>query len=164
VDRLGNVLAWNPGAAAVVHDFAALDPGERNLARIYFLDPEARTFYEDWEAVAWAAVAHLRRTSAEYSADPELAALVDDLRAASPEFGRLWTTHDVAAPAHCPKVLHHPTAGRLTFSLESLQLPGDNGQYVMTYTPADPLTQAAVETLLASQPPFSGSYAGAKRK
>jgi transcriptional regulator with XRE-family HTH domain len=151
VDRLGNVLAWNPGAAAVVHDFAALDPVDRNLARMYFLDPAARTIYEDWDAVAWAAVAHLRRASADYSADPELASLVDDLSAASPEFARLWTTHDVATPAHCPKVLHHPTAGRLTFSLESLQLPGDDGQYVMTYTPADPPTQAAVETLLASQ-------------
>ncbi|MFG1818599.1 helix-turn-helix transcriptional regulator [Kribbella sp. NPDC049174] len=166
VDRLSNVLSWNPGAAAVVADFAALEPAERNLVRLYFLDPAARTFYEDWEAVAWAAVAHLRRASAEYTTDPELATLVDDLTAASPEFARLWTTHDVAAPAHCPKVLHHPTAGRLTFSLESLQLPGDDGQYVMTYTPADPPTQAALETLLAAQPPLNTSVwgIGAQRK
>jgi len=50
-----------------------------------------------------------------------------------------------------PGILNHPIAGRLTFSLESLQLPGDAGQFVLTYTPADPTTQAALETLLATE-------------
>ena len=71
---------------------------------------------------------------------------------------------DVQNRSHCPKLLNHPVAGRLTFSLESLQLPGDDGQYVITYTPADLTTQAALETLLATQAPFSGSYDGANRK
>jgi transcriptional regulator with XRE-family HTH domain len=155
VDRLSNVLAWNRGATAVVADFAELPPGERNLARLYFLDPAAREFYQDWETVASDAVAMLRVASAEYAADPELTALVDELRAASPDFDRFWTSQDVAARSHCPKVLNHPTAGLLTFSLESLQLPGDDGQFVITYTPSDPTTQAALETLLATERSFS---------
>lgn len=162
VDRLSNVLAWNRGATAVIADFD--DPRTRNLARQYFLEPAAREFYADWETVARDAVALLRRTSAEYAGDAELAALVDELRAASPDFDRFWTAQDVQNRSHCPKILNHPIAGRLTFSLESLQLPADPGHYVLTYTPADPTTQAALETLLSAQAPFSGSYDEAKRK
>jgi transcriptional regulator with XRE-family HTH domain len=149
VDRLSTVLAWNRGATAVIADFD--NPRNRNLARLYFLDPQAREFYADWETVARDAVALLRRTSAEYAADPALAALVDELRTASSDFDRFWTSQDVAARSHCPKTLNHPAAGRLTFSLESLQVPGDDPQYVLTYTPADPTTQAALEALLATQ-------------
>ncbi|WP_329483612.1 helix-turn-helix transcriptional regulator [Kribbella sp. NBC_01484] len=163
VDRLSNVLAWNRGAIAVIADFD--DPRTRNLARQYFLEPASREFYADWEMVARDAVALLRRTSAEYGEeDAELAALVDELRAASPDFDRFWTSQDVQNRSHCPKTLNHPIAGRLSFSLESLQLPADPGQFVLTYTPADPTTQAALETLLAAQAPLSGSYEGAKRK
>jgi transcriptional regulator with XRE-family HTH domain len=149
VDRLSNVLAWNRGATVVIADFA--ETPHRNLARLYFLDPAAKRFYQDWEAVARDAVAMLRTASAEYADDPELSSLVDELRTASPDFERFWTSQDVAARSHCPKVLNHPTAGLLTFSLESLKLSGDDGQFVITYTPSDPTTQAALETLLTSQ-------------
>ncbi|MFI6680205.1 helix-turn-helix transcriptional regulator [Kribbella sp. NPDC050470] len=155
VDRLSTVLAWNRGATAVIADFD--DPRNRNLARLYFLDPHAREFYADWETVARDAVALLRRTSAEYAADLELTALVDELRTASPDFNRFWTSQDVAARSHCPKTLNHPTAGQLTFTLESLQVPGDTPHYVLTYTPANPTTQAALETLLTTQSPLRSS-------
>jgi transcriptional regulator with XRE-family HTH domain len=140
VDRLSNVLAWNSAATAVIADFE--DPAQRNLARLYFLDPSSRTFYADWESVAEDAVALLRRASAEYADDAELAALVTELRTASSDFERFWLSQNVQNRSHCPKTLNHPTAGRLTFSLESLQLPGDDGQFVLTYTPADPATEA----------------------
>lgn len=139
VDRLSNVLAWNAAALEVVADFT--DPGRRNLARLYFLDPVSREYYADWEAVAQDAVALLRRASAEYADDTELAALVTELRAASPDFDRFWTSQDVQDRSHCAKTLNHPS-GQLTFTLESLQLPADPDQHVITYTPADPITKA----------------------
>jgi transcriptional regulator with XRE-family HTH domain len=139
VDRLSNVLAWNAAATTVIADFE--DPSQRNLARLYFLEPASRDYYADWETVAQDAVALLRRASAEYADDRELTALVDELRTASPDFERFWTSQDVQNRSHCPKTLNHPD-GRLTFSLESLQLPDNDGQYVITYTPADPTTSA----------------------
>lgn len=138
VDRLSNVLAWNSAATAVIADFE--DPTQRNLARLYFLDPSSRSYYVEWEAVAGDAVALLRRASAEYADDAELAALVQELRTASPDFERFWLSQNVQNRSHCPKTLDHPLAGRLTFTLESLQLPGDDGQFVITYTPADQAT------------------------
>jgi transcriptional regulator with XRE-family HTH domain len=137
VDRLSNVLAWNAAALEVVADFE--DSAQHNLARLYFLDPSSRQYYADWETVAQDAVALLRRASAEYADDTELTALVNDLRA-DPDFDRFWTSQDVQNRSHCPKVLNHPEAGQLTFTLESLELPGDDGQYVITYTPADSIT------------------------
>ncbi|TDW90138.1 helix-turn-helix protein [Kribbella pratensis] len=146
VDRLSNVLTWNSAALEVVADFEG--SAHRNLARLYFLDPGAREYYADWETVAEDAVALLRKASAEYADDTELAALVDELRTASPEFERFWTSQDVQSRSHCPKILNHPVAGQLTFSLESLQLPGDDGQFVITYTPSDDTTKARLATVL----------------
>jgi transcriptional regulator with XRE-family HTH domain len=138
VDRLSNVLAWNAAALEVVADFEASAP--RNLPRLYFLDPHSREYYADWQTVAQDAVALLRRASAEYADDTELSALVNELRTADPDFERFWTSQDVQNRTHCPKTLNHPEAGQLTFTLESLELPGDDGQYVITYTPANPTT------------------------
>lgn len=137
VDRLSNVLAWNSAATAVIADFE--DPSQRNLARLYFLAPDSREYYADWETVARDSVALLRRASAEYADDAELTALVEELRTASPDFERFWTSQDVQNRSNCPKTLNHPDT-QLTFTLESLQLPGEDGQYVITYTPADPTT------------------------
>jgi transcriptional regulator with XRE-family HTH domain len=147
LDRLSNVLAWNPAADALIADFDAMEPAERNLVRHYFLDRSARTLYDNWELVAKDAVAQLRRASAEYADDPELAELVGELLARSADFTAYWNTQDVSSRSHCPKVLNHPTAGRLVFSLESLELPGDD-QTVVTYTPADPATEYTLRNLL----------------
>ncbi|HWD83919.1 MAG TPA: helix-turn-helix transcriptional regulator, partial [Kribbella sp.] len=103
VDRLSNVLAWNAAAVKVVADFE--NGAELNLARLYFLDPNAREYYADWQTVAQDAVALLRRASAEYADDTELTALVAERRAASPEFDRFWTSNDVQNRSHCPKTL-----------------------------------------------------------
>ena len=150
LERLSNVLAWN-AAAAVIADFPAMEPAERNFARHYFLDRSARTFYDNWELVAKDTVAQLRRASAEYADDPELAELVDELSARSADFTAYWNAQDVSTRSHCPKVLNHPAAGRLVFSLESLELPGDD-QTVVTYTPADPATEYALKNLLCGFP------------
>jgi transcriptional regulator with XRE-family HTH domain len=156
VDRLSNVIAWNAAATTVIADFE--DPSQRNLARLYFLDPGSRDYYADWDTVARDAVALLRRASAEYAGDTELAALVHELRAASPEFERFWISQDVQNRSHCPKILNHPVAGQLTFSLESLQLPGDDGQFVITYTPSDDTTKARpAAVLVGDHSPLSQS-------
>jgi hypothetical protein len=152
LDRLTNILTWNAAAAAVVTDFAALAPTERNLARLYFLDPAAADFYVDWPTVAKDAVAQLRRASAEYAEDPELAELVGDL-SQHPLFAEWWSAQDVRDRSFCPKVFNHPRAGRLSFTVESLDLPSDHGQYLITFTPADRATTAALEDLLRDNAP-----------
>jgi MmyB-like transcription regulator ligand binding domain len=55
-----DILAGNRMAHALLTDFGALPHHERNMARYVFLDPAARTLYDDWAAAARSVVAILR--------------------------------------------------------------------------------------------------------
>ena len=43
------VVAWNRAAAAVLTDYGALPPGQRNILRLIFCDPRVRAAQYDWE-------------------------------------------------------------------------------------------------------------------
>jgi transcriptional regulator with XRE-family HTH domain len=60
LNRRQDVLAWNSAAAALLADFGALPPGERNLIRLTFLDDAYRSLYADWPRAARECVAVLR--------------------------------------------------------------------------------------------------------
>ena len=60
VYRRMDVLAWNRGAAALLTDFGALPPRDRNLVRLMFLDNAFRSLYADWPRAARDCVAVLR--------------------------------------------------------------------------------------------------------
>jgi transcriptional regulator with XRE-family HTH domain len=47
--RQMDVLAWNPLAAELFGDFGALEPRQRNMARLVFLDESTIALYPDWE-------------------------------------------------------------------------------------------------------------------
>ena len=47
-----DVVAWNRAAAAVLTDYGALPPGQRNILRLIFGDPRVRAAQYDWESVA----------------------------------------------------------------------------------------------------------------
>jgi transcriptional regulator with XRE-family HTH domain len=158
--RRMDVLAWNRLAAALVCDFAALEPAERNMVRLTFLDDAARELYPDFDAVAEETVAHLRLAAGRHPDDPRLAALVGELSVKSPEFRTLWARHDVRQKAHGRKRLLHPLVGELALDYETLALPGDGDQVLVTYT-AEPgsASQSALELLgsLTAATPAVGS-------
>jgi hypothetical protein len=58
-------------------------------------------------------VADLRAVIARRGHDSEAIALVDDLRQASPEFGRIWDQHNVSALYCTTKAVHEPRVGWL---------------------------------------------------
>jgi hypothetical protein len=74
VYRRMHVLTWNLGAAALLTDFGALPPRERNLVRLMFLDDAFRTLYADWPPAARDCVAILRMEAGLYPDDPDLIA------------------------------------------------------------------------------------------
>ncbi|MFG3258243.1 helix-turn-helix transcriptional regulator [Streptomyces sp. NPDC048172] len=132
------VIAWNALAAALMEDFSALPRHDRNLARRAFLGPNlaGRRLYGVSEVAEFAASAarELRATAARYPDDPEVAALVAELRSGSEEFARLWDSHDVSvAPSLC-KTFHHPLVGRVAVSCDVLDI-ADRDQRVVIYTP-----------------------------
>ena len=85
LDPLLDILAMNSRARDLFSGFEHTE----NLLEMVLLDPEARTFFVEWEASAEATAANLR-SSADFSTIParfhELTAL---LRRSSPEFPEL---------------------------------------------------------------------------
>lgn len=128
-----DVLAWNPMAAAVFGDWGALPSAERNWARLVFLSPAYRDLFVNWDSKASDMVSYLRLYAGCHPDDPELSALVGELSVKSEEFRRLWATHNVKEKGHGIKLLRHPLVGELTLSYETLNLPDDEEQHLVTY-------------------------------
>lgn len=78
----------------------------------------------------------LRATSVRYSDDPEVAELVDEVRAGSEEFVTLWDSHDVSAEATLRKTFQYPLVGPLAVNCDFLDIT-DRDQQVVIYT-SDP--------------------------
>lgn len=132
------VLAWNDLAAALMEDFAELAPEDRNLARRAFLGPAPRTggpLYgvSDPSEFRRHVVMALRPTLARYPSDPVVTGLVDELRAGSAEFARLWERHDVRAAPVLTKTFRHPVVGEITVDCDMLSLP-EGDQHLVLYS------------------------------
>ncbi|WP_426512750.1 helix-turn-helix transcriptional regulator [Dactylosporangium sp. McL0621] len=169
------VLAWNDLAAALMEDFAALAPPERNLARRAFLEPApgGTPLYGVSDATQFRGhvVAELRSTLARYPSDPAVTALVADLRAGSPEFARLWARHDVQAEPMLRKTFRHPVVGEITVDCDALTLT-DRDQHLVLYSAPPGSRDAEALALLsvlgagaADEPiPSVAVFAGAPRR
>ncbi|GAA3507532.1 transcriptional regulator with XRE-family HTH domain [Streptosporangium album] len=139
-----DILACNTLAAALHEGFAPAD----NLARMVFLDPAGRDFYQEWERAAHSCVAELR---AAYGHDPEsvrLSEVVEELSSASPKFADLWSRHDVKPKTQEGKHLRHPHVGDLYIQFSAFTVNGAPHQQLVVYQ-AEPAstTAAAFERL-----------------
>ncbi|GAB2634119.1 helix-turn-helix transcriptional regulator [Nocardia goodfellowii] len=132
--RRMDILATNHLARALMTDFEALAPRDRNMLRYCFLDESARELYVDWEEVARDNVGVLRLDAGRHPDDPLLAELVGELSIKSPEFRRWWADHNVRERSFGTKRYHHPLVGDLTIDYESVTLPGDPDQTLCIYT------------------------------
>ncbi len=127
------VLAWNDLAAALMEDFGERAPRERNLARRAFLDVATLYGVSDAAEFRHHVVMQLRSAHARYPSDPVIAELVDELRAGSPEFARLWERHDVQAAPMLTKTFQHPVVGEVTVDCDTLALT-DRDQHLVLYS------------------------------
>ncbi|MEV7674671.1 helix-turn-helix domain-containing protein [Streptomyces sp. NPDC000963] len=146
-----DLLAWNRMARALLGDFAAWEPHERNMARMVFLDPNARSLYLDWECKATEVVSVLRLYAGCYPDDPHLLALVGELSVRSEEFRSLWAAHTVADKGHGTKRMRHPLVGEMTLSYETLKVSGDDPDLVLVTYHAEPGTPSAEALRLLAQ-------------
>ncbi|WP_219414466.1 MmyB family transcriptional regulator [Pseudonocardia nigra] len=136
--RTTDVLTWNGPAHAVFAGHLPVaapdvDATRPNWARLLFLDPRYRDLFADWPGTVRDIVGRLRVTAAEHPRDGGLAALVRDLREASPVFGRLWAAHPVQEVSRGAVRLCHPELGELELYDEVLRSPADADQLVVTF-------------------------------
>ncbi|MFG2816014.1 helix-turn-helix transcriptional regulator [Streptomyces sp. NPDC048410] len=134
---IGEVLAWNDLAAALMEDFSALSRRDRNLIRRVFLDspPDGLPLYGVSDAAEFArdSAQRLRAASARYPDSPEVTGLVAELLAGSEEFARLWEEYEVSVLPTLAKTFHHPVVGPLTVNCDALHVP-DRDQRLILYT------------------------------
>lgn len=145
-----NVVAWNRAAAIVLADYGALPPERRNVLRMMFLDPQVRAAQPDWESVARAVVAVFRADAARVGASARMAALADELGAASPEFAAMWRNNDVSSFGEGIKHIHHPLGGRMAFEYSSFAVDGRPDLGMVVFNPATPDDMDKVKVLLAA--------------
>jgi transcriptional regulator with XRE-family HTH domain len=146
---LGEVLAQNRAGMLLLGDETAVTGDRRYLAWRWFTEPDARTTHlhpEEREMRSRELVADLRAVAGRRSGDPVVNRLVKNLLAASPEFGRLWTEHEVAVRRADRKTLMHPRVGPLVMDCETLVQP-DQLQKLLVLSPADEETRERMELL-----------------
>ncbi|MEU2616875.1 helix-turn-helix transcriptional regulator [Streptomyces sp. NPDC007157] len=146
-----DILAGNSLATALHSGFEEFD----NLARMVFVDPAGRDFYQEWERAAHSCVAEIR---AAYGHDPDsarIAEVVAELSDRSAEFAALWQLHDVKSKSQEGKHLKHPQVGDLHIKFAAFTVNGAPHQQLVVYQaePASP-TATAFEALgaMATRP------------
>jgi transcriptional regulator with XRE-family HTH domain len=146
MSRTLDLLATNALTDALYAPFTPAD----NLARMTFLDPAGRQFYQDWDRAAQAVVANLRQAAGFDPEHPRLGELVDTLTEHSAVFRRLWAEHSVRGKTRDAKQLLHPDVGALSLTYQSFDVRDAPGQQLVIYH-AEPCSPSAhALTLLGS--------------
>jgi hypothetical protein len=114
LDRTWTARVWNIGAQRLFVGWLT-GAGERNLLRFIFLEPTARSLIADYEERARRVVAEFRADVSTHLDDPLIRSLVDDLRADSKLFARLWGEHSVLGREGGARTFNHPTQGHLRY-------------------------------------------------
>jgi transcriptional regulator with XRE-family HTH domain len=140
-----DVLAWNSAAIRVIGEPQSAPDGHPNLLWWLFARDEPRG--EQLRDTARATLARFRAEHARRIGDPDFAALIEALEAASPDFRALWPRHEVLTEQLGTKTIDHPELG--TLRLHHLQLvPTSHPDLRLTqFAPADDSTRTALEAL-----------------
>lgn len=122
--RYWDFLAWNVAANRLFGNLDTLPDPQRHMIGYVFLRPETRSLLPDWEARAQAITAEFRADCSQYAADGYFNQMVDSIRAASPDFDRMWGRHDVRPRVGGQRTFAHPQVGFLV--LEQVTLTVSN--------------------------------------
>lgn len=145
-----DVVAWNRAASVMLTDYGALPPEQRNILRLIFLDPRARTAQYDWESVARFVVGAFRVDTMRSGAAAQVEALVDELCRLSPEFRAMWSDNDVRSHGEGIKQLHHPVLGEIAFEYSAFAVDGRSDLSMFVYNPVTPADAERIRSLMKS--------------
>ncbi|AHH21675.1 putative DNA-binding protein [Nocardia nova SH22a] len=136
ISDLGEILAQNRMHINMSGDHTHYTGMDRYLLWRWFTDPEGREKFpsEDWDRLTRRHVADLRATAARRSGDEDVTELVERLRAASPDFERLWSAHEVSVRISDAKRVEHPVVGLLDLVCETLVAP-NAAQHLLVFYP-----------------------------
>jgi transcriptional regulator with XRE-family HTH domain len=127
-----------------------LEADEPNLARFIFLDSRAKDFYADWPLACSLTAAMLRFEAGRDPLNSDLTALIGELSTRSPQFRKNWAEQDVHEHRTGRKIYRHPELGEIDISYDVLEMPGEPGLSIATYSAEEGTPSADRLALLAS--------------
>jgi transcriptional regulator with XRE-family HTH domain len=127
--RAYDVLAGNWLGYALFEEFR----GGANLLLKLFLDPNARTFYNDWEAAAVTTVAGFRLLYGQGPHHRRVREVLSSMLDHSPEFAELWRRNEARGKQAELKTFRHRDVGELTLRMHAFDVRAAPGQQLVVY-------------------------------
>ncbi|MGW7028915.1 helix-turn-helix transcriptional regulator [Streptomyces xanthophaeus] len=136
ISDLGDVLAQNAMAEALLGGVCTVSEHGRNVVWRWFADPAQRAAYpvEEHEYYSRLHVADLRAAVGRRAADPAATRLVERLKASGEEFTALWELHEVSVRRASRMRVLHPLIGPVALDCQVLLAP-EGDQRVVLFTP-----------------------------
>lgn len=161
ISDLGDLLARNAAAEALLGCLCNPSEDGRNLSWAWFTVPRVRAAYppEEWEELSRRHVADLRATVARRGGDAASQELVARLRASSSEFAALWELHEVAVRRSGRLRLVHPEVGPIDMQVEILLTPAEDQRVeIFTAAPGTPDLEALERIRALGEEKFTGRH------
>jgi transcriptional regulator with XRE-family HTH domain len=136
LDPCWNIVAWNDAEARLFAKLRTITSLPPSLLELIFLDQDLAHLMADHDEEQVRLVSQFRLHCSDWSNDPEVLAVVDSLRAASPRFAELWEAKDVSPFSTTRRRFDHPTAGRLELDHHRLAVLDQPGMQLVVYTAA----------------------------
>jgi transcriptional regulator with XRE-family HTH domain len=134
-------LASNQAQQDLFYQWHAVPCLHRNVLWCCFTEPDVRRRFVNFDEEAPLMVATLRASFGLHLGEPAWTGFIQRLSAASPEFAKLWTRHEVASPGSRTKHFLHPEAGLLRLRSTSLAVADMPEARIVVYTPIDEETR-----------------------
>jgi transcriptional regulator with XRE-family HTH domain len=136
-----DVLASNQAQQDLFYQWHTVACLHRNILWCCFTEPDVRRRFVNFDEEAPLMVATLRASFGQHLGEPAWTGFIQQLSAASPEFAKLWTRHEVASPGSRTKHFLHPEAGLLRLRSTSLAVADMPEARIVVYTPIDDETR-----------------------
>lgn len=140
MDAYWNTVLYNESASIVLGMRPEI---VQNCLISFFTDTVYRSRSADWEELAPKVVAQFRAACSERPDDEGFRAVVEQVKAASEEFTRLWERQDVMPGGLNRKILSHPLVGPLHMEATQLRVPARPDLVVVLHTPLPEVDTAA---------------------
>lgn len=129
------IAAWNAAYAALYPNIAVIDPPDRNLLWLVFMDPAIRELLPDWETDSRRFLAEFRAEAGSRVGEPSYTQLVERLREGSAHFRAEWQASSVERFASRERRFFHPGVGELLLEHHQLTPADAPGIQIVAYLP-----------------------------
>jgi len=137
-----DVIEYNDAHEHLFWYWHSLPCLHRNLLWCCVTEPKARECLLNYDEEVRHIVARFRSAYGKHVGDREWEEDIRRLSELSPEFTELWALHEVAEPLTRRRILRHPAAGRLTFTVTELDVSAIPDLRIQVQTPDDQRTWA----------------------